>query len=392
MGTGQPQPESQGGGFVFESRTPKLRVQIDFGVVDKIASEALRGLGALPRRGIEVGGLLLGRADSPQMPGTVRIEGCVPFACEHLYGPNFQLSPKDREGFSQLVDSWQRTRNASLYAVGLYRSHTRGELELTQEDVELLDAFFPQAYVVCLLVRPFAIRAGEAALWLRRGGAFHTGPPAQTFPFRRKELGGGDAPQGVSTLTPQRTAPPTARAGADAAAQQAATESGEPAVVETLLGGGSAAPSHPPEARGRSGWLWLASSVLFFLTGVLVGIHLTGGWPRPAAVAPPADPYSLNLSAVQFGETIHFRWNPNAPALLACRSASLVIRDGNNTKILDLRKEDLARGTLIYRQVSSDVQFRLEAVFSPANSLSESVHLRLLPSEAGSESPVSPIR
>ncbi|MEJ5367527.1 MAG: hypothetical protein WHT08_04360 [Bryobacteraceae bacterium] len=378
--------------FVFESRTPKLRVEIDFGVVDKIASEALRGLGALPRRGIEVGGLLLGRADSLRMPGAVRIEDCVPFASEHLYGPNFQLSPADRESFSALVDSWQHTRNTSLYAVGFYRSHTRGELELTQEDVELLDAFFPQAHAVCLVVRPYAMRASDAAIWLRRGGAFHPGPPAQTFPFRRKEMGGGATPRGASSLTPDKVPQPSPPPPQNRRAQPEDTETLTPEVMETVLAPESSSLSQPPAARSGPGWLWFAFLVVALLAGVAVGVQLAGGWRQPGVQTQSAEPYSLGLSAVQFGDTIHFRWNPQAPALLACRSASLTIRDGNNTKILDLRKEDLARGALIYRHTSSDVSFRLEAVFNPGNALSESVHLRLLPPAPASGSPESPIR
>jgi hypothetical protein len=391
METGQPQPGVQGDCFVYESRTPKLRVELDYGVVDKLASEALRGLGALPRRGIEVGGLLLGRADSLRVPGAVRIEDCVPFACEHLYGPNFQLSPKDREAFAQLADSWFHTRNPSLYAVGIYRSHTRGELELTQEDVELLDACFPQAHAVCLLVRPFAMRAGEAAFFLRRGGAFHPGPPAQTFPFRRKELGGGATPRGASATTPDRAPQPLPPVAKDATPQPFPGESGDPGVVETLLADESAEPA-PPYARRHGGWLWFASLVVFLLAGVLVGVQLAGGWRQPAAPAPSGDPFTLGLSAVQFGEAIHFRWNSQAPALLACRSASLTIRDGANTKIIELGKEDVARGALIYRNASPDVHFRLEAVFSPGNTLSESIQLRLLPPAAGPASPEPPIR
>ena len=105
-----------------------------------------------------------------------------------------------------------------------------------------------------------------------------------------------------------------------------------------------------------------------------------------------SDPFTLGLSAVQFGEAIHFRWNPQAPALLACRSASLTIRDGPNTKIIELGKEDMARGALIYRNASPDVHFRLEAVFSPGNTLSESIQLRLLPPAGGPASPEPPIR
>ncbi len=116
-------------------------------------------------------------------------------------------------------------------------------------------------------------------------------------------------------------------------------------------------------------------------------MQIAGGFSRPAPPPPAADPYALGLSALQFGDAIHFRWNPKAPALEACQSASLVIRDGDNTKILDLGKEDIARGALIYRYASADVQFRMEAILSPGNLVSETLQLRLLPRQ---EAPAQP--
>lgn len=393
MASDEPHPDSGNESYLFESAAPRIHISLDFGVVDKIAADALRGLGALPRRGMEVGGLLLGSVDAATLPLRVRIRDCVPFACEHLYGPSFQLSPKDREAMKELVATWPQGRGAALGAVGLYRSHTRGEIELTAEDVELLDAFFPQAHAACLLVRPFAMRAGEAAFYLRRGGAFQAGPPARTFPFRRKELGGGATPRGSAASTPERTPQPPPR---DAALAPAAADSGDggdsPAMVDTILAGEDAEAPPLPAARSHPGWLWFTSLIVFLLTGVLIGVQVAGGWRQPASQPPSQEPFSLGLSALQFGEAIHFRWNPQAPALLACQSASLTIRDGDNTKIIDLGKDDLARGALIYRHASPDVQFRLEAVFSPGNSLSESIHLRLLPPAGASASAPAAIR
>jgi len=369
-------------GYLYEGLLPQAQIWIDFLVVDRIAAEALRGLSALPRRGIEVGGILLGRTDGGTAPAVVRITDCVPFDCEHLFGPNFQLSPKDREALAELL-AGLNGKGARLQAVGLYRTHTRGDLELTAEDVELLDAFFPGTQAVCLVVRPYAVRPADAAFFLRGAGGFRPGPPPATFVFRRKEMGGGATPRGAAA--------PAAEAPSSPPQPSSAAPSAEPppAAFESEL----PAPEPAPAPRASYTWLWVAALFTFLLAGVAIGVQIAGGLSRPAP-PPPADPYALGLSALQFGDAIHFRWNPRAPALEACQSASLVIRDGDNTKIIELRKEDISRGALIYRNASPDVRFRVEAVLSPGNVLSESLQVRLLPQPepVGRPAPANPVQ
>lgn len=371
-------------GYLYEGLLPQAQIWIDFLVVDRIAAEALRGLSALPRRGIEVGGILLGSTDSGTAPAVVRITDCAPFDCEHLYGPNFQLSPKDREALAELL-AGLNGKSARLQAVGLYRTHTRGDLELTAEDVGLLDAFFPGTRAVCLVVRPYAVRPADAAFFLRGAGGFRPGPPPATFVFRRKEMGGGATPRGAAAA-PAAEAP--------AAEPQPVSASAEPDALPAALETDLTAPEPVAATRASYTWLWVAALFTFLLAGVAIGVQIAGGLSRPAPPPPPADPYALGLSALQFGDAIHFRWNPRAPALEACQSASLVIRDGDNTKIIELRKEDISRGALIYRNASPDVRFRVEAVLSPGNVLSESLQVRLLPQPepARQPAPANPVQ
>jgi hypothetical protein len=350
--------------YLYQSLRPPARIWLDFGVVDRIAAEALRGLSALPRRGIEVGGILLGRTGGQASAPEISILDCVAFDCEHLYGPNFHLSPKDRDALAAQLEELNAKRTQRLKPVGLYRTHTRGDLELTAEDIELMDAFFPGGDAVCLIVRPYAVRPADAAFFLRDHGALRPGAPDAVFVFRRKEMGGGATPRGAAAPPPPVDEP----AGEPEASPPAAA-------FETEL----AEPERPAPPRGSYTWLWVIALVTFLMAGVAIGVQIAGGLARPAPPKPAPDPYSLGLSALQFGDAIHFRWNAQAPALEACRSASLVIRDGDNTKIIELQKEDIARGALIYRNASPNVQFRLEATLSPGNVVSETLQVRLLP-------------
>lgn len=372
-GSGQ---SSGNSGFVHEDATSGIRLCMDFGVVDRIASEALRGLSALPRRGMEVGGLLLGTVDTTGRPVQVFVEDCVAFPSEHLYGPNFVLSPKDREEFTRLVASWAPAPGRPLHHVGFYRSHTRGGLELTPEDIELLDEWMPAPYAVCLLIRPYATRPSEAAVYFRHQGSFQAGPAAITFPFRRRELGGGPRSRRQ------------AGAGESAANESPARTEAHEAPVETWIQS-----RQETEAAHRtwSGWLLATAMLAFLLLGIVIGVQTARVLEQRAAPAPQADPYALGLSAVQIGDEIHLRWNPQAPAIAACRSASLVIRDGPTTRIIDLRKSDLARAALIYRHTTPEVSFRMEVLLSPGNTVTETLDLRLMPEESRPPEPTQTV-
>ncbi len=51
--------------FVWEVPEKPISIQFYFDALDRMYPEIMRGLGALKRRGAEVGGILLGRSDSP---------------------------------------------------------------------------------------------------------------------------------------------------------------------------------------------------------------------------------------------------------------------------------------------------------------------------------------
>lgn len=366
----QQHPPEPNEAFLYEALDSGLRVRLAFSVVDRVVSEALRGLSVLPRRGLEVGGLLLGSAASSGGVVEICVDEVAAISCEHLYGPNFRLSPRDREGFAALLSSWAPSPGRRIHPVGLYRSHTRGDLELTAEDIELLDTWLPQPHALCLLIRPSLTRPAEAAFFSRRQGVFQPGPPSSTFLLRRPEPGPGSSPWRREAASQEPPAPARSPQPPDAQAEA------RPAPAETPI---QARPAPGGAGRVVGSWLLVLLLVTFLMVGMVIGVQLALVLRTPDDSAATTEPYALGLSALQVGEAIHLRWKPQAPALAACRSASLIIRDGPNTKILDLRKEDLARGALIYRHSSSTVSFRMEAILSPANTVSETIDLRLMP-------------
>src|SRR5688572_14182660 len=80
--------------FVWEVPGKPISIQLRFDVIDRLTPEMMRGLGALKRRGAEVGGLLLGRPE-PGIQQKVTIEDFEPIPTEYLTGPSYNLSQND---------------------------------------------------------------------------------------------------------------------------------------------------------------------------------------------------------------------------------------------------------------------------------------------------------
>jgi hypothetical protein len=81
-----------------------VSVRLDFAAVDHILSEVMQGFGSVPKRGAEVGGLLLGTV-APGKPALVHIHDFVPVTSEHARGPSYLLSPSDE---ARLVAALER--------------------------------------------------------------------------------------------------------------------------------------------------------------------------------------------------------------------------------------------------------------------------------------------
>ncbi|MBI5281647.1 MAG: hypothetical protein HY858_08205 [Candidatus Solibacter usitatus] len=375
------------GSYLWEAPGNAASVYLDYDVVDRLGFEIMRGFGAVPRRGAEVGGLLLGSCEGGDRL-VVRIEDYVPIACEHLRGPSYMLSEADLAGFDEALERWAPAPDKRIYVTGYYRSNTREALQLVPEDIALLDSRFQQATAVCLLVRPFATRPSEATFLLRRNGSFSTDIQERVFPFRRRELGGGKParrPRGIE-MDPELEAAAT---GYDPAEEPAAVS--EPAPLEAPTFGGLA-PSPQPEAPGkgrskyRSGWIWIPLSFVFLLLGVVLGFQIALSYKNQQPPDSAADPYLLDLTVVQFGPDLHLKWNVEAAAFRNARRGLLYIQDGDNSKTVELKQEDLSRGGVLYRHATSNVKFRLEIFPRERNSIAESLELRLLESAKAPES------
>ena len=322
------------GYYVWAVPGKPVAVHLRLDVVDRMAAEFLRGLGAVPKRGAEVGGVLLGSIEPGLVKDTsiVRVEDFEPVPCSYVRGPSYLLTEEDRRIFDEIC----KRRSP----VGYYRSHTREGLALGPEDIDVLERNFPLTSQVALLVKPLADKPGEAGFFVRENAVF-PGKTPQEFPFRRWEMIGEEPPPPPAVLEPLKV------------------ESADPlpyvAEKETP----------PPRPKSRAG-VWMVAAFVFLLLGVLLGYEAS----RITAPRRASD-FAVSLAVERSGDNLMVRWNREAPAVRSASSGLLEIDDGGDIKRMELDRANLSGGTFIYRNGSEKVRFRLVLYLDPGVSVTE---------------------
>lgn len=139
-----------------------------------------------------------------------------------------------------------------------------------------------------------------------------------------------------------------------------------------------------PPARSRSpktkgGWVWIPLSFIFLLLGTILGFQVALSVRSQISNTPHEDPYALNLSATPSADSVHLRWDRQAPAVRKAERGLLVIDEAGMQKIVNLDIGHLRHGSVIYRKGSNDVQFRLELFVKDKSSVSETLQFHIPP-------------
>src|SRR5689334_8149461 len=121
-----------GSSYVWRDASHGLSLHLSLDVVSRLGLDALEAFKAVPRRGLEIGGFLLGRREMHDGELDIFIEDFETVQSEHRTGPSYRLSDAD---LLQLDDAIENHRNV----VGVYRTQTRSEtLTLEVDDALLL--------------------------------------------------------------------------------------------------------------------------------------------------------------------------------------------------------------------------------------------------------------
>src|ERR1041384_4109226 len=143
--------------------TPECPFTIEYDVelLDDIRLSVVDAFFSMPRGGVEIGGILLGRHEH----GRVSILNSAPLECEHATGPSFPLSERDLSKLEQQLADLGQNRN--LRPIGWYRSLTRSGIFLSDADLEICRRFFGEPWQVALVIKPHDLEPVRAGFFFR---------------------------------------------------------------------------------------------------------------------------------------------------------------------------------------------------------------------------------
>ena len=314
--------------------------------MEDLRRQAIQAYLSLPKRGVEIGGLLFGEV---RQDGSIafKIDGCEDVPCEHRFGPSYKLSETD---FDRLNERLARhPREGAAPVIGLYRSYTGRGANQDQTDLELVRNLFPQPHLVAiaLLLQPVSAEKCMARFqfW---SGELTAGRPYEPFLFEPAQLirNSQAKPQPVETAAV--SAEPAERLW------EPLVESPKPVPVLP-------APHAPhreweeesaPQAPRRSRlWLPVLSCALAAVAGVAVyGFRTLERQPHWAP---------LGLDATASARDLLVSWDSATPALEQASHGVMSVTDGSAQNQIPLTAAQLRGGKLSYRPSHTNILFRL---------------------------------
>lgn len=379
-------------------------IDLSLDAADRMAADAIAGLTRIPRRGVEVGGILLGSAVRKNGTLIVVVEDFLAVPCDYAFGPSYILTPENRNAFRAACK--QRNGADSPRPIGYYRTETHDAPRLRPEDLAILSDCFPSPDGIALVIRPRTMRASAGAFFFWEDGQMNS-KSCLEFPIarpkRREHTRAPAEDRHAETEQPLKIEagmPVFAPAKKHEAPREDEPQPRTP--LPTFLGAGDDAPKEASwwwkrfkrrrEAREQedadakprrrvplwaSWWIKgpliaaLACSVAFM--GYVVGYTTAGHLWIPARVSGnlPRDPYALSLLVFESGDNLHLTWDKDAPAIVAAQRGVLFIVDGSKSRSLLLSATQLHKESVFYHKASADVHFRLEVFLKGNRSVSE---------------------
>jgi hypothetical protein len=123
---------------LWESPDRSVAIYLTFEVIDAINQALVQIAAAPPVRGAEIGGLLLGRAEQRERL-TVWIDHFEPVPCSYPRGASWTLTEEEEDA---LATRMEQPRDSQV--VGFFRSHTRKDLFMSEDDMALFSRFFAE--------------------------------------------------------------------------------------------------------------------------------------------------------------------------------------------------------------------------------------------------------
>ncbi|MCU1257247.1 MAG: hypothetical protein JWO80_132 [Bryobacterales bacterium] len=324
--------------FVLEEGSRRKIIALAAGAAERLRIDAVEALRSLPRRGLEIGGILLGEASNSFL-----VNGVAPVESEHLYGPGYEQSARDRAVFHAQMDELRRIPAGGNVPIGLYRTYTRESGGVNARDAEALRLYFPESDGVLLLVSPKA--TGRVSI--------------SCFYWDRRSLipcASAAAPHVSSSLLP-----------ADSPAMS----------VDPVVEFPRAA-----QQRRNPAWdaaRWLNEAALAGIAALIVfgAVSLLHHEPASALVKPTARAASrLGARVVSWPDGAQVVWNGKSDPIRGAVGALLSVEDGGSKTDLPISLSELHTGNVFYGVASPRATFVLTVYAADGSEIRESMVAR----------------
>jgi protein TonB len=200
-----------------------VAIQVNLAAQWELCELVRSGVARLRKRGLEVGGLLLGHAGSQ-----IRLESVRDFSIEYHYGPSYRLSSTDLENLeSRLL---MLTTDPRQRVIGHFRSVTKGDTGVTESDVTISRLLGLQPLVLVIGASP--IEAPPARLYRKSGDQFVELVSFSLSPFNAATpaVPPGDAIPELAANLPESTVPVAATTVPGPAIPELSSNLAEPTV------------------------------------------------------------------------------------------------------------------------------------------------------------------
>jgi hypothetical protein len=338
-------PTVEDGWLVWEVPGKPISVRLNLDVVSRLGMAVQEGFKALPRRGLEIGGLLIGTARAAGNLTVVDVDDFEPVESEHATGPSYVLSDADRRLLKERIAAREATAKLPP-VVGFYRSHSRPDFAITSEDAALFSTYCRKASDVFLLIKSNEVGPPTGGFIIREDGKVLSDSPYVQFPL--------DWTLGIRAAreTPVRTVQMSPPPPPESHFVQ------PPAPPRTTW-----SPQTTPTVRWPS---WLVTAGVL---GLAVGLSFAILRRPPVSIPANTRPLALNVTAA--GNSLRLSWDHQTSRLAG--HAVLWIKDGGDEQRFELDSKQLSEGSVAYWPKNSDVTFRLVLPSTAGASVTESV-------------------
>lgn len=319
MADSQPQIASE----TWRSPDGQLVLRYSPALLEEIRAHIMMAMHGPGRGGVETGGLLLG---GPNAAGDIVLEGWRPIRCDHSRGSSFLLSNRDVAALACQVEGLSGGGTGGV--AGWFAAHTRGELGLRAEELQLHGRVFPAPASLFVAIAPDKYGDADLRFYLISGGEKPSSSPVP----------------GQLRLAP---APSLAR----------------PASANP-------APAGPRVVRAarpnRLRWLWPAIAALSAIAFMVSSWSIWNS-PRAQAVKPAPAPAPQPTGAPQPAFTLHIERVDNRleiswdtpPSLPEPFTATLTVLDQGRAFVRRLSPEEIDLGRIAYTRPTSEIRVSL---------------------------------